>query len=274
MGANGSGLPVEQSPVRNAAIQENLAKVRGVLTGIRKSLNPPELPTKDGEGGMPPLAPRRQYPRYPIQIPFVCTAKTTQRPRTIVGWTRNLAEGGACIELSEPMPPDTPVWIRMRSDQGTVEMAGKVVWSENGKPKGDRAIHGLRFTEGSPANRQALEILIMSRGVVRPSRVRLPFEVPLSCQNVKGPALPLPGWTWNVSRGGLMLRLPREVSPGTELRVILYTQPQPLTVDGVIAWVAPPESRTPGGPVRHGFRFTRTSWSASATLGRLLADPR
>jgi c-di-GMP-binding flagellar brake protein YcgR len=274
MGVHGSVEVVEQSKARGAAVRENLARTRGVLAGIRQSLDTSEHPTNGGAEGLPPLSPRRQYPRYPIQIPFVCTAKTPQRTRTTIGWTRNLGEGGACIELSEVLPPDTPVWIRMRSDQGTVEMGGKVVWSENGKARGESSIHGLSFTESSPAQQQALEGLIRSRGVIRPSRVRLPFEVPVTCRAVNGPAVPLPGWTRDVSRGGLMLRLPRELSPGTELRVTLHTDPQPISVDGVIAWVAPPEGRTPGGPVRHGFRFTRPHWSAAAALGRLLADPR
>jgi hypothetical protein len=274
MGGNGSASPAERSNIRGTAVRENLARARGVLTGIRKSLEPREPATKNNGDGRPPLASRRMHPRYPIQIPFVFAAKTPGRTRTTAGWTRNLGEGGACIELSEVFPPDTPVWIRMRSDRGPVEMGGKVIWSENGKLRGERAVHGLSFTEGSPGNRQELETLIMSRGVVRPSRVRLPLEVPVTCEPVKGPAVPIPGWTWNVSRGGLLLRLRRELSPGTELRLTLHTEPRPLTFDGVIAWVAPLEGRTHGGPIRHGFRFTRTNWSASAVLGRLLADPR
>lgn len=264
----------EHSRSRGTAVRENLARARDVLSGIRQSLDAHEPPGGSVPQALPPLPPRRQHPRYPIQIPFVCTAKTPQRTRTTIGWTRNIGEGGACIEMAEPLALDTPVWIRMRSDQGTVEMGGKVVWSENGKSQGESSAHGLSFTEGSPAQRQALEDLINSRGVIRPSRVRLPFEVPVTCRPVNGPAVPLPGWTRDVSRGGLMLRLPRELSPGTELRVTLHTEPQPINFDGVIAWVAPPEGRTPGGPVRHGFRFTRTNWSASAALGHLLADPR
>jgi len=274
MNGHGSLQVVEHSRARGAAVRENLARTRGVLAGIRQSLDAHESPTNGGAEALPPLSPPRQHPRYPIQVPFVCTAKTPERTRTTIGWTRNLGEGGACIELTEPLPPDTPVWIRMRSDQGTVEMGGKVVWAENGTSPGESNIHGLSFTESSPAQRKALEDLIMSRGMIRPSRVRLPFKVAVTCRPVKGPAVPLPGWTRDVSRGGLMLRLPRELSTGTELRVTLHTEPQPITFDGVIAWVAPPEGRTPGGPVRHGFRFTRPNWSASAALGRLLADPR
>jgi Tfp pilus assembly protein PilZ len=274
MGVHGSLEVVEHSKARGTAVRENLARARGVLAGIRQSLDAYEPPGDCEAEGLPALSPRRQHPRYPIQIPFVCTAKTPQRTRTTIGWTRNLGEGGACIELSESLPTDTPVWIRMRSDQGTVEMGGKVVWSENGKARGESSIHGLSFTESSPAQRQALEDLIRSRGMIRPSRVRLPFKVPVTCRAVKGPAVSLPGWTRDVSRGGLMLRLPRELALGTELRVTLHTEPQPIIFDGVIAWVAPLEGRTPGGPVRHGFRFTRPNWSASAALGRLLADPR
>jgi hypothetical protein len=274
MGMNDSASLGEFHEVRGTVVRENLARTRGVLTGIRKSLEPSGVTTTTQGSGVPPTAPRRRHPRYPIQIPFVCAAKTPGRTRTTVGWTRNLGEGGACIELSDSFPPDTPIWIRMRSDRGLVEMGGKVIWSENGKGRGEHAVHGLSFTEGSPGNRQELETLIMSRGMVRPSRVRLPFEVPVTCQPIKGPAVPIPGWTRDVSRGGLMLRLARELSPGTELRLTLHTEPRTLTFDGVIAWVAPREGRIPGGPIRHGFRFTRTNWSASAALGRLLADPR
>lgn len=46
----------------------------------------------------------RRFPRYPIQLPVLYKLKGPAL-QTGVGWTRNLSEGGAWLELAERLPP-------------------------------------------------------------------------------------------------------------------------------------------------------------------------
>ncbi len=224
---------------------------------------------------MPQCSVPRRFPRYPIQIPFLHKPRTATAASTGagVGWTRNLSEGGACVELAMPLRPHMPLWVRLQTDGGPIEMQAKVAWARDPGPRGGGIVHGVTFTQIAPDQVSALQNLIISKGLVRRPRVRLPFEIPATCRRTGESGPPLPGLTRDVSQGGLLLRLPRVVPPETGLEVTLHTAPRPLTVEGAVAWVAPPEGRTPGGPVRHGFRFTLPSWSTSLALGQLLAEP-
>ena len=70
-----------------------------------------------------------------------------------------------------------------------------------------------------------------------------------------------------------MLRLPRVLPPETALDLTLDTSEGALTAEGAIVWVVPPVGRTPGGPIRHGLRFTAIEWSTLLALARVLAEP-
>ncbi len=48
---------------------------------------------------MPVWGQRQQSPRVSIQLPLRHTLLASPLARTGTGWTRNLSEGGACIEL-------------------------------------------------------------------------------------------------------------------------------------------------------------------------------
>jgi len=102
---------------------------------------------------------------------------------------------------------------------------------------------------------------------------RYPIQLPL----LHRPIAPSPssagvGWTRDVSRGGLLLRLPQVLPPGTALELTLPTPTGPLPVAGTVVWVAPPEARTPDLPIRHGLRFTALDWATALSLGRVLAE--
>jgi len=62
------------------------------------------------------------------------------------------------------------------------------------------------------------------------------------------------------------------------MRPTKHTPAWPVTVGATVVWVAPPERRTPGGPVGHGMRFTTLGWTAALALARFLLeqdeDPR
>jgi len=42
-------------------------------------------------------------------MPEWSVPRTDALARTGVGWTRNLSEGGACVELAEPLRPHMPL---------------------------------------------------------------------------------------------------------------------------------------------------------------------
>jgi len=238
---------------------------RGTIRGNSPSFEALEIP-------MTSYSTQRHSPRYPLQLPVLHRLKTSAPTGTGVGWTRNLSEGGACVELAERLRPKLPLWVRLQTDGAPIELEAEVTWADGPGPPGSGLLHGVAFTQTPPETRAAIQHLLLSKGFVRPARVRLPFEVPVTCQARGKEGPPLPGRTRDLSRGGLLLRLPQVVPPGTVLEVTLTTLAGPLTVEGTVAWVAPPEGRTPGGPIRHGLRLTQPPWSTSLALGGLVTE--
>lgn len=215
---------------------------------------------------------QRQFRRYPIQLPVLLQRKTPHPRSYKAGWTRNLGCGGACVELAERLPPRIPLRVRLQGDQGALEVEATVAWVGQSR-RGDGAVipHGLAFTRISPEVRQDLLILLVSAGLVRPAGLRLHYEVATTCQPGYKAGRPIQGRTRDISRGGLLLRLPRALPPSTAVQLKLHTPKGPLAAEGAIVWVAPPEGRTPGGPVRHGLRFTSINWTTLLSLAPLLA---
>jgi PilZ domain len=214
----------------------------------------------------------RQCPRYPIQIPVLHKPKNPAPNSAGVGWTRNLSEGGACVELGQRLRPPMPLRVRLQTDRGPIELEAQVTWAEESDSPRGGILHGVAFTQTSPDQLSALQELLLSKALVRHPKVRLPFEVPVTCQPVGNDGLAVQGRTRDGSRGGLLLRLSRVVPPETVLEVTLHVPAGPLTIKGAVAWVAPPEGRDPGGPILHGIRFIHSTWSTAVALGLLLTE--
>jgi c-di-GMP-binding flagellar brake protein YcgR len=216
---------------------------------------------------------RRRFPRLVIHIPFLYTPDTPLSTSIGAGWTRALSEGGATVELSERLRPLTPLRLRLKTDQGTIEAEAKVVWSGGRVTEGGGVVHGLAFTWMAPDQFQTLRDMFRPLPIMRHAGVRLPLDLPITChpKNPAGP--PLQGRTGNVNRGGLFLRLPRLLPPGTGLEVTVHAPTEPLTVDGAVVWVEPPEIWKPGESIGHGFRFNALTWSTLISLGFLLVEP-
>jgi hypothetical protein len=104
--------------------------------------------------------------------------------------------------------------------------------------------------------------------------VRWPLELSVTCQGKDGKGTPLAGQTGNISRSGLLLTLSQELPPGTVLELTLHTASGPASVDGAVVWVEPPEKRKSSESVRHGVRFTSSTWALSLALRLLLAERR
>ncbi len=225
---------------------------------------------------------QRRFPRYPIEIPFLFL-HTTTAPGSAgagAGWTRDLSEGGACVELNECLPIPSPLHIHLQTDRGAIEIEAQVVW-EAQAPKGGTqgsattaggVLHGVAFTHLAPDQLLALRALLPPHGQERRSGIRLPLDLPVTCRP-KGPeGSSLQGRTGNISRGGLLLRLSQALPPGTSLELTLHRPNGRVTAEGEIVWVEPPERRTPEEPIRHGLRFNALGWSKSLSLALLLTE--
>jgi len=218
---------------------------------------------------------QRRFPRQPIHLPVLHDAippgSTDCRP----GWTRDLSEGGACLELGQRLPMPCLIHIQLQTDRDAFEVEAQVVWEMESREqaKGEGGIlHGVAFTHLSPDKLQALRDLLFSQGQERRAGVRLPMDLPVTCQPADPAARPLHGRTGDVSRGGLLLRLSQALPPGTALKLTLDRPKGPVTAEGEIVWVESEASRTPGEPIRHGLRFTALGWSGSLSLALLMTE--
>ena len=221
---------------------------------------------------MPDRSERRQSRRYPIQVPLMHTSKASTGKGSGVGWTRHLSEGGAAVELPSRLPAEMPLRVRLRTDRGLIEAEAVVVWTKEPLP-GEGILHGVAFTHIASDQLQALRGLLVSKGLFRPAGIRLPLELTVTCHRKGRSGPPLPGETRDISRGGALLRLSEVVPPGTALELTLDTRTESLIAEGTVIWVAPPEGRTPGGPILHGLRFSPLGWSSSLLLAFVLAEP-
>ncbi len=229
-----------------------------------------------GSTGGYPLTPspvQRHFPRYRISLPLLHRPKAATALRVGVGWSRDLSEGGASVELAEHLRPQRPVRILLQTDAGTIEAEARVVWRQDPAPPEGGILHGVAFTHIAPDHLQALRDVLYRKGERGDAGIRLPLEVPVTCQPLGQDGPSSTGWTGNVGRGGLLLRLLTVVSPGTALNLTLHTPHGPLTAQGEVVWVATLDQRPPERPIPHGLRFTTRDWSTMLSLGLLLADP-
>jgi c-di-GMP-binding flagellar brake protein YcgR len=222
---------------------------------------------------MAEFAVQRRYPRFPIKLPVLYKVLAPKPSKPGVGWTRDLSEGGICLEVPERLGPSMLLSVLLRSDLGGLELTAKVVWVGGPASAQGGIAHGLSFERVGPNQQEAIRRLLMQHKVqLRQEGVRVPLEISIKCQVKGGGGSMLEGRTGDISRGGMLLHLPVPLSPPTGLRVSIPTARGTVEAEGEIAWVEPPEGRAPGQPIRHGFRFTEISWPNQLTLGLLLAE--
>ena len=224
-----------------------------------------------------PVRAERRYPRYQIQLPLQYSV-TAAPARRGVGWTHTLGEGGACIELDQPLPSKTPIALRLQTDRGSVDVVAQVVWEAERSPEepedGGGVLHGVAFTYLAPEQMQAIQTLLPAEGMNRRAEVRVPVDLPVTCQARGSEGRPLEGTTGNISRGGLLLRLSQELPTGTIVDLTLHGTEGPIHGEGEVVWMDPAEQRTPGAPIKHGVRFTAMGWSRAQTLALLLTSDK
>ncbi len=202
---------------------------------------------------------RQQFPRSPLQIPFRHRVLASPVGCTGLGWTRNVSEGGACIEVAETLPPAAPLRLHLQTDRGTIELEAVVVWA--GRPTGDRGSvrHGLLFTRIASDQRQLLRALLQAKAKMRQNGARISTDLPVTylAPQQAGPARC--GRMENVSWGGSLLILSELLPPGTRLKISWQMAGEQLAFEGMVAWAEPQEEQT---AVRHGLRFIRSTDSA------------
>jgi hypothetical protein len=191
--------------------------------------------------------------------------------RSGAGWTCNLSEGGACLELLDEIDPSTRLSLGFRTDQGRLSKGGKIIWT---KPLGPErgTIHGVAFDWETSDQHRPLREFLGRKGPVWRAVVRVPIELSVICHPKGQPRSLHQGRTENVSRRGLCLRLHLVVAPGTHLEVTLQTAHGPLQTEGTIVRVEPLEAQIQGEPIRHGFQFSEIPCPTAMALSRILAE--
>jgi len=215
---------------------------------------------------------KRRHPRYPIRLPVLYKVTAPALGKAGVGWTRDLSERGACLELTEHIEPMSVLTLVLRTDKGSPELEAVVLWAAKSGVAGQAALHGVSFAHLTGEQQKAVYDLLPQKGHARLEGYRRPLELPVVCRP-KGRTDPiLRGRTGDVSRGGLFLLLPEAIPPDSVLQITIQTTRGNVEAEGTIVWVDPVEQQTPGGLVRHGFKFTDISWPNQMTLGLLLAE--
>jgi hypothetical protein len=213
-----------------------------------------------------------RFPRYQIRLPVLQkTAPTANRVE--VGWTRDLSEGGACLELPTRLPSPSRIWLRLQADRGPIELEARVAWSGEPPAPGRGAVHGVAFLGTTGTQRLALHEMLAARGQASESGVRLLLDLPVTCRPGSEPESPLRGRTVELSRGGVLLLLDRPLPSGTSMEVRLHTPRGSLSAEGVVIWAGLPGEGCGSAPVQHGLRLTSLGWSTPLVLGLVLADP-
>ena len=214
---------------------------------------------------------RAQSDRYPIQLPLLYWRKTGTRTRAGAGWTRELGEKGFTAELAARFDVDTLLHVRIQTDRGPIEAEATIIWIGASTPAGAENYYGLTFTEIAAGPLQALRDLILPLSMVAHAGMRLAMDLSVTCRPKNADGAPIKGQTGEMSRGGMLLRLPRVIAPGTVLDLTVHSGNGPLALEGAVVWTQAPEEQKPGELIDHGVRFTSSTWSVSLALGFLLA---
>lgn len=215
----------------------------------------------------------RRFARFPVQLPLRYRT-TGGEPATLAGgWTRNLSEGGACLESNERIPAATRLQVWLFTEHGSLQVQAQVVWEAQSSAQVGGILHGVAFTALTPEQVAALRRLVSTAEAGQRACPRFPVQHPITCQLPGSRAEPVVGETGNVSRGGLLLRLTLALPLGTAIAFSLSTPQGPITGEGEVVWVDQAERQTSGTPIRHGVRFTAMGWAHAWALAILLTSP-
>ncbi len=191
--------------------------------------------------------------RYQVILPVACTAplQRGRPPQVVFGWTFNLSESGACVELPKPFPRGMRLRLVFPSAGESLPLSAQVEWVAASRPPDARSVHGLSFPRLTQKEQQGLQTLLGHLGEQRLRVSRLPARLPVDCRLLAVPAPALRGWTGDLSPEGGSLLLPAPLPAGTRLLVTLPGPRGPQSVAATVAWGTPAEP----GLHRHGVQF-------------------
>ena len=200
----------------------------------------------------------QHLPRYLIGLPIFCTytPKGAQASKVGLGWTRNISEVGACLELLEALAPGVSVSLVLQTEGETLAVEATVSWVGHPPMPDGHTLHGVAFPGLSLDQRQDLRELLRRHGAVQSRIHRLPVVLPVQCHSAGAPEPAVGGWTGSLSPSGCALLLPERLSVGTLLDLNLTTPRGDLAATGTVVWVERAVPETAGHLTRHGVRFT------------------
>ena len=106
---------------------------------------------------MPEPSLGERFSRYAMTLPVIYRLVGGPDQKSRAGWTRDLSERGAWLELPELLPQETRLEIRVRAPDNTVDVGARVAWRRD-EPAGDGVfVHGVAFTGVTPAQSHALQ---------------------------------------------------------------------------------------------------------------------
>src|SRR5512138_1668153 len=108
----------------------------------------------------------RRHQRYQLLLPVRCEVGGADGKATaLAGWTLNISEEAACLELPEALSDGTPVRVHLGPGPDPLPLDGRVVWAgESDDPVG--IPHGVTFTVAPLAQRQGLRSLLRCPSVL------------------------------------------------------------------------------------------------------------
>ena len=111
---------------------------------------------------MSELAEKRKVLRSEIRRPVLYRRKAPGPIKAGVGWTHNLSDEGACLELSGRLEDSSSIQLLFQTDHGGLAVGAVVIWAASLRQRGEGILHGVNFPDLTPDQRQALHELLRS----------------------------------------------------------------------------------------------------------------
>jgi CheY-like chemotaxis protein len=202
---------------------------------------------------MPEHDPPRAFLRYLVQLPLYYQRGRASRQGVGVGWTRNLSEGGACIELAEAFDVSAEIQLGLQTYLGGVRLPCQVVWRDMADDSG-RVLHGVKFLDLSAGCRLVLQQMLRVSSAQPHSLLRRAWEVPLVCTLRGSRGRTCDGRSGNIGPHGLLAHLPEDLPVGSDVELTCnLPHDGPLRLEGRIAWADTRDAASTGrGTTKHG----------------------
>jgi hypothetical protein len=217
---------------------------------------------------------RPHYPRYEVQLPISYRIEDPRMSGTGIGWTRDLSEDGACLELLQMLTPGTRFAFTLQSYRGPIHAQAVVAWTGSPGAEG-RTLHGVEYLPFRPEAYTALQAILWTRSREPAALLRCPLDWPCRCSPKATPGEVLEGRTGALSRQGLLIHLPRLVPVGAEIALtLLDPHGEEIQVEGRILWREPDLRDRTQPALHHGVRLALPLGSGWEALRDLMAGRR